>query len=397
VDETCRNDDYYDYPDLVGQGLIDVRNKQTSTRRPRVNTRIINNEVKAPQIITRIVNRPPPPTAAPAASLNDGCPSGTKLCCQSTTDVSSFARSCIRPATQSLSPIWSQKGCSDPNLSSGSGDVCGTRYYEPTAGLEHGQASPGEFPWVCLILSGNNDFIGSCAIIPNAADNSNIVQTFKVITAAHKLGKVKAEEKLKIRVGEYDARGASDHEAFPHEEYTVTRILKHPQYNAKRLDNDLAILYTDRPIDLESPYVNTACLPGCREQFDFKFENGTGTRCWVAGWGKDEYNGTYQVVQRKVDLPLYDDATCNAELKAALNNQRRGAGDRFSLSRSEICAGGEVGKDACTGDGGSPLVCESESGRWTVVGLVTWGVGCASDIPGVYARVSHFLAWISQN
>ena len=50
-----------------------------------------------------------------------------------------------------------------------------------------------------------------------------------------------------------------------------------------------------RPIDLESPYVNTACLPGCREQFDFKFENGTGTRCWVAGWGKDEYNGTYQV------------------------------------------------------------------------------------------------------
>ena len=50
-----------------------------------------------------------------------------------------------------------------------------------------------------------------------------------------------------------------------------------------------------------------------------------------------------QVVQRKVDLPLYDDATCNAELKAALNNQRRGAGDRFSLSRSEICAGGEVG------------------------------------------------------
>merc|ERR1712226_688334 len=46
-------------------------------------------------------------------------------------------------------------------------------------------------------------------------------------------------------------------------------------------------------------------------------------------------------------------------------------------------------KDACTGDGGSPLVCQGQSGRWTVVGLVTWGVGCASDVPGVYARMSH--------
>merc|ERR1712029_365286 len=28
----------------------------------------------------------------------------------------------------------------------------------------------------------------------------------------------------------------------------------------------------------------------------------------------------------------------------------------------------------------SPL-CQGLSGRWTVVGLVTWGVGCASDVP----------------
>merc|ERR1719422_2793539 len=27
-----------------------------------------------------------------------------------------------------------------------------------------------------------------------------------------------------------------------------------------------------------------------------------------------------------------------------------------------------LGKDACTGDGGSPLVCQAQSGRWTVVG-----------------------------
>merc|ERR1711971_1253011 len=88
---------------------------------------------------------------------------------------------------------------------------------------------------------------------------------------------------------------------------------------------------------------------------------------------------------------------CNNKLKNALNAQRAGSGNRFSLSQSEICAGGQVGKDACTGDGGSPLVCQGQSGRWTVVGLVTWGVGCASDVPGVYARMSHFAQWINEN
>jgi serine protease 7 (enterokinase)/suppressor of tumorigenicity protein 14 len=42
-------------------------------------------------------------------------------------------------------------------------------------------------------------------------------------------------------------------------------------------------------------------------------------------------------------------------------------------------------------------VCQAKSGRWTVVGLVTWGVGCASHVPGVYARVSEFQSWIDAN
>ena len=88
---------------------------------------------------------------------------------------------------------------------------------------------------------------------------------------------------------------------------------------------------------------------------------------------------------------------CNAALKLALNRRQSGVGDRFQLHPSEVCAGGEVGKDACTGDGGSPLVCQAQSGRWTVVGLVTWGVGCGSDTPGVYAKVSNFRNWINAN
>jgi secreted trypsin-like serine protease len=202
---------------------------------------------------------------------------------------------------------------------------------------------------------------------------------------------------LKVRVGEYDASGFNQPEIQSHEEYTVTRILKHPQMSLTRLNNDIALLYVDRDINLNHPYVNTACLPSCDNQFDYQFSNGTGVRCYVAGWGKDESDGSFQFIPKKVDLPLVNNNQCEASLKSALNAQKPGAGDRFRLHPSEICAGAEVGKDACTGDGGSPLVCQAQSGRWTVMGLVTWGVGCASDLPGVYARMSYFRDWINAN
>ena len=135
-------------------------------------------------------------------------------------------------------------------------------------------------------------------------------------------------------------------------------------------------------------------------QIDLKsplFSNGTGVRCHVAGWGKDEFTGNFQFIQHKVDVPIMDEFRCNAALKLALNRRQQGVGDRFQLHPSEVCAGGEVGKDACTGDGGSPLVCQAQSGRWTVVGLVSWGIGCASELPGVYVKVSHYRDWINAN
>jgi len=372
--------------DFVGLGLIDPRLKNTTSSRANTNT-----------ISTRIVNRPVASTnAQPSAQPLNTCPVGQKTCCyDSSIDLSVFGINCISPSAALKNVPWTQ-GCSE-NVRSSS-KLCGTRQPTFASGLQHGQSLPGEFPWTCLLLNQNNDFVGSCAVIPDDFNNDNGRPTRKVITAAHKLKDVQRNDLLKVRVGEWDASGFNSPEQVNHQEYTVVRILKHPEFNAGRLDNDIAILYTERNIEINSsPYVNTACLPSCDNQFDFLFSNGTGVRCHVAGWGKDEVDGQFQFIPKKVDLSLIPAAQCEAKLKVALNARKPGVGDRFQLDSSEICAGGEVGKDACTGDGGSPLVCQAQSGRWTVVGLVTWGVGCASETPGVYVRISHFRNWINAN
>merc|ERR1712110_68018 len=296
------------------------------------------------------------PNANTNSQINT-CPIGQKACCYDpSVDHSSFGRSCIAPGSSAQQFESVRYGCNERVVNSGK--QCGTRSFPaPARGLQHGEASPGEFPWTCLVLNQNNDFIGSCAVIPNDSSNNNGRSTRKVVTAAHKLKNVQQNELLKIRVGEYDASGFNSPETAQHEEYTVVRLLKHPQFNAGRLSNDIAILYTDRDINLNKPNVNTACLPSCWDQFGHQFNNGTGVRCWVAGWGKNEVDGSFQFIQHKVDLPLVENNSCNNKLKSALNAQRAGSGNRFSLSQSEICAGGQVGKDACTGDGGSPLVC----------------------------------------
>lgn len=66
-----------------------------------------------------------------------------------------------------------------------------------------------------------------------------------------------------------------------------------------------------------------------------------------------------------------------------------------------LCAGfvDEGGKDACQGDSGGPLSLRETTNDGnvvdTIVGVVSWGIGCAEKkYPGVYSRVSKGADWI---
>ena len=70
---------------------------------------------------------------------------------------------------------------------------------------------------------------------------------------------------------------------------------------------------------------------------------------------------------------------------------------RDRITKRMRCAGyPDGGIDACGGDSGGPLVCPSND-KWYLVGIVSWGVGCARrDKYGVYADVLALKPWVQE-
>ncbi|VTJ61831.1 Hypothetical predicted protein [Marmota monax] len=96
---------------------------------------------------------------------------------------------------------------------------------------------------------------------------------------------------------------------------------------------------------------------------------------------------------QQVEVQVVENAVCEQQYHNASRHRHR---DRRIILDDMLCAGSE-GRSACYGDSGGPLVCKV-TGSWRLVGVVSWGIGCAlRDIPGVYARVQSFMPWIQQH
>uniref|UniRef100_A0A3Q2EAE8 Transmembrane serine protease 15 n=1 Tax=Cyprinodon variegatus TaxID=28743 RepID=A0A3Q2EAE8_CYPVA len=156
----------------------------------------------------------------------------------------------------------------------------------------------------------------------------------------------------------------------------VDQIIIHKEYNRLSKHADIAMMHLQQPINF-TQWVQPVCLPAEGQSFT------AGKKCFIAGWGRDAEGGSPADVLQEAQLPLINQDQCQEFLP------------EYNITSSMLCAGyPEGGVDSCQGDSGGPLMCV-EDGHWTVIGVTSFGVGCARpQKPGGYARVSAFVSWI---
>lgn len=197
-----------------------------------------------------------------------------------------------------------------------------------------------------------------------------------ILTAAHCFERTPNFEG-KIVAGEHDFRISEGSE----QKIYVERVIMHPQYVSKNADNDITLLKLEKDLRFDD-YTQPACLPKLVNE---KLDYAPGNVVIISGWGSTTARKAPTTLQ-VATVPLIADSTCKKETYYKPEK----------ITASMVCAGklGEGGVDACQGDSGGPLV-KSVAGKFTVLGVVSWGYGCAQPYkPGVYTRVARFEKWI---
>jgi len=227
------------------------------------------------------------------------------------------------------------------------------------------EARPYEFPWQASLRrkQTNSHFCGGI-----------IINDLWILTAAHcATGETPAI--LSIVVGEHTR---SDATSTVRQTLDVQTIIIHEGYNSRTYVNDIALVKLASPISINTN-VQPVCAPESTDLHVYQ-------RTLCSGWGTLTSGGACcpQTLQY-VSMNITTNAFCNS---AYPGNQ---------ITADMICASDNNGgreRDSCQGDSGGPLIVQGADGAFTVVGIVSWGIGCASGYPGVYARVAYQNNWI---
>lgn len=222
------------------------------------------------------------------------------------------------------------------------------------------EASHGEFPFIVSLQA---NYMGHFC-------GGSLIKKNWVLTAGHCVsGKID-----KVVIGLHDQKSATNAESI-----SVKRVIRHPNYDAETTDYDFALLELAQDSRFEPISLNTA-------EIDIPLTNSP-ILATVAGWGATNEN-SYNLpnLLQKVDVPLISKQNCNKDYNGVIT-------DRM------LCAGYDRGgKDSCQGDSGGPLVADADDNQRYLIGVVSWGEGCArAGKPGVYSKVSAAIAWINQN
>lgn len=230
---------------------------------------------------------------------------------------------------------------------------------------------PGEYPWMVSVHEKHGyRFKHICG--------GTILNENYIVTAAHCIDYPTSPRRYQIYTGVHKL---SKKYREPAASYKISQVIVHEDYDKDTWENDIALLRTKEPIEIEgsSGYVNGICLP-----YSDKDPNGWS---FVAGWGYTKQDGEISDILKVTKLPLVTRKICNDAYEA---------GD-YPILDTQICAG-VVGKDSCQLDSGGPLMQKSKKGVYQLIGIVSYGIGCGQpDYPGVYTKVSSFMDWLEEN
>ncbi|KAL7641287.1 UNVERIFIED_CONTAM: hypothetical protein RMT77_008425 [Armadillidium vulgare] len=271
--------------------------------------------------------------------------------------------------TPSLPPTTLPTTTPRPTTPQASRGSCGINKFHQTKIVGGKPADLNEYPWAAALLKKTGTDNKYCGGV--------LISNRHVLTACHCVDGFTADS-IRVRLGDYNFDTETESSS---SDFNIAQIKMHEDYNTETYINDIAILTLDRTTDF-SPSIWPICLPqNPDEQF-------VGETAVVVGWGTIYYGGPVSSILQEVSIPVWDNNECNNTYQ---NNE---------IFPVMLCAGDkEGGKDSCQGDSGGPLMLPYGPGnRWTVIGVVSWGIRCADPgFPGVYARVSKYLDWIGRN
>ncbi|XP_053680906.1 venom serine protease-like [Anopheles nili] len=198
---------------------------------------------------------------------------------------------------------------------------------------------------------------------------ATIISEFHSISAAHCM-KGRSISSAALLVGDHDTKTGTD------TKYSVlmrlASVINHPSYVASPSRNDIALVRTADRIVFNAG-VGPACLP-----FRFSSSNFAGSVVEAAGWGTIDFGAQASSVLRKVSLNVITPQSCQSAMP--------------NIVDSHICTF-TSGRDTCQYDSGGPLFYTT-GGRVYLVGVVNYGVTCASNKPSVSSRITSHLSWI---
>lgn len=162
----------------------------------------------------------------------------------------------------------------------------------------------------------------------------------------------------------------------------IEKSFVHPEYSSSTIDNDFALIKLKEDIDLEKFNIEPIGLAD--EAFDRSGRQDPRVVATVYGWGKTAENEGLTKLLRKVWVPIVSNDVANDPESYD-----------GKITENMITAGlREGGKDACQGDSGGPMTTIGHHGEQVLVGIVSWGYGCARKLKyGVYSKVSRGYDW----